>query len=61
MDLRIAAGESIALLYELARIKDKEFEGEDLDELIAQLKVKEMIYGFGVWLIHSPLMLWEKE
>jgi len=38
VDLRIAAGESIALLYELARIKDKEFEGEDLDELIAQLK-----------------------
>jgi len=37
VDLRIAAGESIALLYELARIKDQEFEG-DLDELIAQLK-----------------------
>jgi len=38
VDLRIAAGESIALLYELAREKDEEFEGEDLNELATKLK-----------------------
>ena len=39
VDLRIAAGESIALLYELAREKDADFEGEDLDQLVTKLKV----------------------
>jgi len=38
VDLRIAAGESIALLYELARDSDEDFEGEDLDVLSAKLK-----------------------
>jgi len=38
VDLRIAAGESIALLYELAREEDEDFEGEDLLQLSAKLK-----------------------
>jgi len=38
VDLRIAAGESVALLYELAREKDADFEGEDLDQLVSKLK-----------------------
>ncbi|XP_013410222.1 interferon-related developmental regulator 1 [Lingula anatina] len=38
VDLRIAAGEALALLYELARQDDEEFEGDDMDSLCAMLK-----------------------
>ncbi|XP_064632666.1 interferon-related developmental regulator 2-like isoform X2 [Lineus longissimus] len=38
VDLRIAAGEAIALMYELAREQDEEFEGDDIDNLCTILK-----------------------
>ncbi|XP_071503617.1 interferon-related developmental regulator 2-like [Diadema antillarum] len=38
VNLRIVAGEAIAMLYELAREEDEEFEGDDIDELILQLR-----------------------
>ncbi|XP_060079215.1 interferon-related developmental regulator 1-like [Ylistrum balloti] len=38
VELRITAGETIALMYELAREEDDEFEGDDIDELIDTLK-----------------------
>ncbi|OWF41558.1 interferon-related developmental regulator 1-like [Mizuhopecten yessoensis] len=38
VELRITAGETIALMYELAREGDEEFEGDDIDTLIDTLK-----------------------
>jgi len=38
VELRCSAGESIALLYELAREEDEDFEGEDMLPLCARLK-----------------------
>ncbi|KAJ8047890.1 Interferon-related developmental regulator 1 [Holothuria leucospilota] len=38
VNLRIVAGEAIALFYELAREEDEEFVGDDLDELMVKLK-----------------------
>ncbi|KAL5014849.1 hypothetical protein ScPMuIL_009119 [Solemya velum] len=38
VDLRIAAGETIALMYELAREDDEDFEGEDIETLCEILK-----------------------
>ena len=38
LDLRIAGGEAIALLYELAREEEDEFYGNDVDDLIDNLK-----------------------
>ncbi|VDI49615.1 Hypothetical predicted protein [Mytilus galloprovincialis] len=38
VELRIVAGETIALLYELAREEDEEYEGEDICTLCATLK-----------------------
>ncbi|XP_071817642.1 interferon-related developmental regulator 2-like [Apostichopus japonicus] len=38
VNLRIVAGETIALFYELAREEDEEFYGDDMDELMAKLK-----------------------
>ena len=39
MSLRIAGGEAIAVLYELAREQDENFEGEDLLLLTTTLRV----------------------
>ncbi|XP_048741365.2 interferon-related developmental regulator 1-like [Ostrea edulis] len=38
VELRIEAGETLALLYELAREKDEDFEGKDIDGLCETLK-----------------------
>ncbi|XP_035675533.1 interferon-related developmental regulator 2-like isoform X1 [Branchiostoma floridae] len=38
VNMRIAAGEAIALLYELARVQDEDFLGQDLDSLCTRLK-----------------------
>lgn len=38
VELRISAGEAIALMYELARETDEDFEGDDIDVLIETLK-----------------------
>ncbi|XP_074661797.1 interferon-related developmental regulator 2-like [Tubulanus polymorphus] len=38
VDLRIVAGEAVAMLYELARESDEDFEGEDLEFLCQRLK-----------------------
>ncbi|XP_077987374.1 interferon-related developmental regulator 1-like isoform X2 [Glandiceps talaboti] len=38
VNLRIAAGEAIALFYELSRERDENFEGEDIDTLKVTLK-----------------------
>lgn len=38
LDLRITSGETIALIYELAREDDEEFEGDDVEELCASLR-----------------------
>jgi len=38
VELRISAGEAIALLYDLAREVDEQFEGDDIDMLISKLK-----------------------
>ena len=38
VDLRITAGEAIALLYELAREEDEDFEGPHMDSLCEKLK-----------------------
>jgi len=38
VELRISAGESIALLYDLARNVDEHFEGEDIIDLVNKLK-----------------------
>lgn len=38
LNLRIVAGEAIALFYELAREEDEEFCGDDIDELLVKLK-----------------------
>jgi len=38
LSLRLAAGEAIAVLYELAREQDEDFEGEDLELLTTTLK-----------------------
>lgn len=38
LSLRLAAGEAIAVLYELAREQDEDFEGEDLEQLTTILK-----------------------
>lgn len=38
VDVRICAGEAIALLYELARADDEYFEGDGFDDLCMQLK-----------------------
>lgn len=38
VNLRIVAGEAIAMFYELAREEDEEFEGDDIDQLVATLK-----------------------
>lgn len=38
VELRIAAGEAIALIYELVREEDEDFMGDNIEELEAQLK-----------------------
>lgn len=38
VDLRIASGETLALMYELARYIDPDFDGDDFDELCDMLK-----------------------
>ncbi|ESO89864.1 hypothetical protein LOTGIDRAFT_192392 [Lottia gigantea] len=38
LDLKITAGETLALLYELARETDEEFEGDDIERLCELLK-----------------------
>ncbi|XP_030856165.1 interferon-related developmental regulator 2 [Strongylocentrotus purpuratus] len=38
VNLRIVAGEAIAMLYELAREDDEEFEGDDIDELVVKIR-----------------------
>ncbi|XP_067929360.1 interferon-related developmental regulator 2-like [Watersipora subatra] len=38
LDVRIAAGESISLLYELAREQDEDFEGPQMNELCEKLR-----------------------
>ncbi|XP_061187861.1 interferon-related developmental regulator 1-like [Saccostrea echinata] len=38
VELRIEAGETLALLYELAREEDEDFEGKDIDNLCETLK-----------------------
>lgn len=39
VDLRIAAGESVAILYELAREYDDNFVGDDIDDLCTKLQL----------------------
>lgn len=38
VDIRISAGEAIALLYELAKADDEDFEGDGFDDLCMELK-----------------------
>ncbi|XP_072027318.1 interferon-related developmental regulator 2-like [Amphiura filiformis] len=38
VNLRIVAGEAIAMFYELAREDDEEFEGDDMDNLVLKLR-----------------------